>query len=273
MPASEPFFFRGGDVGCLLIHGFSGNPVDMRPLADRLAADGFTVDLPLLPGHGPTPEGQGRARWRDWVAAVAAAHDALSEICRHVVIVGFSMGGALAMIETNRRAPVALVLIAVPTFVDRDWRVGLLPVAKYVVRWWYPFAQADFDDPVVRAGVLKRSPEVDIDDPRVQEQLRKAIRIPTAAIDHFFRLTRRARKQIKMVTAPTLIVQGRQDSTALPVCAEEIYRELGSARKEIAWFDESGHMLINGPESGAVIERIVGWIDAQVGQSDPVPMG
>ena len=270
---SDPFFARGGDTGCLLIHGFSGNPSDLRPLAHMLATKGYTVDLPLLPGHGPTPEGTGRVRWRDWARTVALAHDELRRTCRSVVVIGYSMGGALAIFESARQPPAALVLLGVPTFVEGDWRIRVLPVAKYLVRWWYPLAQADFSDPLVRARMAQRSPGSNLDDPEVQNHIRRSVRIPTAGIDHFFRLTRRARRLIRTITVPALIVHGRRDSTALPICAEELYRELASPVKELAWFEESGHQLVTGAQGEAVVSRIATWIAMQVGQPSAITIG
>ena len=49
MPGAEPWSCDGGPVGVLVVHGFTGNPQSMRPLAEALGAAGFTVSLPLLP--------------------------------------------------------------------------------------------------------------------------------------------------------------------------------------------------------------------------------
>ena len=48
-----------------MLHGFTGNPQSMRPLAEALAAAGYTVDLPLLPGHGTAIEDMIPTRWAD----------------------------------------------------------------------------------------------------------------------------------------------------------------------------------------------------------------
>ena len=100
----------------------------------------------------------------------------------------------------------------------------------------------------------------------MQQHIRRSVRIPTAAIDQFFRLMRRARPLIHMIAVPTLIVHGRQDSTALPVCAEEIYRELASPRKELVWLASAGHQLVAGAAGAAVVERIVVWLAEVVGE-------
>ena len=53
----------GGDVGCLVLHGFTATPSEVRWLAEHLAGQGHTVYAPRLAGHGTTPEALARTRW------------------------------------------------------------------------------------------------------------------------------------------------------------------------------------------------------------------
>ena len=66
MPGAEPFAHDGNEVGVLVCHGYSSTPQSMRPWAQHLADQGYTVRLPLLPGHGTTWQDLGRTRWTDW---------------------------------------------------------------------------------------------------------------------------------------------------------------------------------------------------------------
>jgi len=59
----QPFRLRGGNRGCLLLHGFAGTPPEVRGLGEHLAANGFDVLAPLLAGHGLTPEAMAQTRW------------------------------------------------------------------------------------------------------------------------------------------------------------------------------------------------------------------
>ena len=47
-----PFAFAGKRGQALLIHGFTGIPNEVRPLAEVFGGLGFSVIAPLLPGHG-----------------------------------------------------------------------------------------------------------------------------------------------------------------------------------------------------------------------------
>ncbi|MDT4933686.1 MAG: carboxylesterase, partial [Pseudonocardiales bacterium] len=70
---AEPFSADGGPVGVILSHGFTGTPASMRPWAQHLAAAGYTVRLPLLPGHGTSWQETNRTRWQDWYGAIEQA--------------------------------------------------------------------------------------------------------------------------------------------------------------------------------------------------------
>jgi carboxylesterase len=98
LPGAEPFAHDGSDdIGVLLCHGFTGTPHALRPWGDRLAAAGFTVRCPLLPGHGTHWRDMNRTGWPDWFGTVSDAFTELSERTTSTFAFGLSMGGALAL--------------------------------------------------------------------------------------------------------------------------------------------------------------------------------
>ena len=96
LPGAEPFSRTGGPSGVLVLHGFTGNPQSLRPLAEALAGAGYTVDLPLLPGHGTAVEDMIPTRWSDWSGAAESAYAGLAASCQAVAVAALSMGGTLA---------------------------------------------------------------------------------------------------------------------------------------------------------------------------------
>jgi carboxylesterase len=96
LAGAEPASFDGGPHGALVLHGFTGSPQSMRGLATALADAGFTVDLPLLPGHGTTLDEMKQTDFADWLAAAEETYAALAARVDDVVVVGLSMGGTLA---------------------------------------------------------------------------------------------------------------------------------------------------------------------------------
>jgi len=92
LPGAEPISREGhgalAPIGLLLLHGFTGNPTSLRPLAELLSARGFALELPLLPGHGTEPRDLLPTRYADWRAAAVSALDRLRARTKHVFVVG-----------------------------------------------------------------------------------------------------------------------------------------------------------------------------------------
>jgi carboxylesterase len=131
MPGAEPFSQTGSSSGVLVLHGFTGNPQSLRPLAHALAEAGYTVDLPLLPGHGTVVEDMIPCRWADWSGAAEAAYSKLAASCEKVVVVALSMGGTLACWLAERHGEIRGLVVVNP-FIDppaesyRDMMRGLI---------------------------------------------------------------------------------------------------------------------------------------------------
>ena len=134
LPGAEPFNHDGSDVGVLLCHGFTGTPQSLRPWGEYLADRGYSVRLPLLPGHGTTWQAMNHTRWEDWYACVDTAFRQLHETSERVVVCGLSMGGALALQLAQGHGPRISGLVLVnPAVKFDDPRTLLLPVLKHVV--------------------------------------------------------------------------------------------------------------------------------------------
>jgi len=107
----EPYSHAGSENGVLVLHGFTGNPASMRPLAEVLAGAGLSVSLPRLPGHGTSVEDMMTTNWDDWSSTALASFDELAQRVERVAVVGLSMGGGLSAFVAERRDVAALVFI------------------------------------------------------------------------------------------------------------------------------------------------------------------
>ena len=85
-PEAAPLSHDGGRVGFLLSHGFTGSPASMVPWGQHLVAQGHTVRVPRLPGHGTTWQDMNRTRWQDWYRTLEVELASLRERCDHVVV-------------------------------------------------------------------------------------------------------------------------------------------------------------------------------------------
>ena len=134
LTGAEPFNHDGSEVGILLCHGFTGTPQSLRPWGEYLADRGYTVCLPLLPGHGTTWQEMNTTTWQDWYGCVDAAFRELHQSCERVVVAGLSMGGALSLQLAQEHGPRISGLVLVnPAVRFDDPRTRLLPVLKHLM--------------------------------------------------------------------------------------------------------------------------------------------
>jgi carboxylesterase len=103
IPGAGTYYFEGSEVGCLLIHGFTGTPQNLRPFGDFLARRGLTVLAPRLAGHGTTVDDFEQTGAQDWFATVVSGFEQLRRSCSTVFAIGISMGGTLALHLAARR--------------------------------------------------------------------------------------------------------------------------------------------------------------------------
>ena len=217
---SEPFFFEHGASACLLLHGFAGSPAEVRLLGEALAAQGFAVKAPLLPGHGTQPEDLRHTRWPQWVRAAEAELAELQQRYDRVHVVGFSMGGLVALYLAAHHEVASVTTLACPIRLA-DWRQILVPLAKYFMPY-YP---------------------AKISNPEIAAQLDSYDRFPTAAIHSLIRLARQVRKDLPRVRAPLFAVQGARDRWIAEESADYILEHAGSEVKHKVLLEGRNHLI------------------------------
>jgi carboxylesterase len=123
--------------GALVLHGFTGSPHSVRPVAEAFRNAGFHVELPRLVGHGTTVADLLTRSWNEWTEQVLNAHDHLAKRCDATVVVGLSMGGALALWSATHRHVAAAIVInpkVVPEPADvREMAAGMVAEGELVI--------------------------------------------------------------------------------------------------------------------------------------------
>ncbi len=115
IPGADAWSHTGdGDVGALVLHGFTGNPGSMRGLAEAFATAGYHVEMPRLPGHGTTVEDMLTTSWADWSAEAERAYSTLAARCTKVVVAGLSMGGSLTLYLAGKHPEIAGIVCINP---------------------------------------------------------------------------------------------------------------------------------------------------------------
>jgi carboxylesterase len=233
----EPFSFERGPTACLVLHGFSGSPAEIRPLGEFLAAREITVRAPLLPGHGTSPEELRTTRWPDWVRAAEHEFTVLKEQYRRVHVVGFSMGALISLFLAAHNDVVTVSSLACPAKLA-DWRRLFLPLAQYVMPY-YPAS---------------------VSNPEIAEQLNSYDRFPVTAIHSLTQLMRRVRKDLPRVTAPLLAMQGESDKWIVPESADYITSQVSSQELRKVMLPGRNHLITLERGREEVFQAVHEWI-------------
>lgn len=241
LPGAQGWSAAGGDVGVLALHGFTGNPASVRPLAEVLAQAGLAVEAPRLPGHGTHWRELGGTGWHDWLGEADAALARLRARTRVQVAVGVSMGAtlALALAATRADGPAGLVLVN-PWLINRDPRLALVPVLQHVV-------------PSV-AGVGD-----DIAKPHADEG--PYPRIPLRALASALSLQRRVRRRLGRVRVPTLMFTSRHDHVVDPSNGRFVLDRLGTPDTQQVWLEDSFHVATLDYDAELIAARTSAFVD------------
>lgn len=248
LPGAEPYTAAGGDVGVLVVHGFTGNPSSMRPLAERLAEAGFAVQLPRLPGHGTSWRRLQRTRWPDWVREARAALTILRAHTERQLVVGLSMGATIALhlleTETTRSSSEAVAtkeslaggVLVNPSVDPADPRLKALPVVKWLV-------------PSLR-GLGN-----DIAKPDADEQPYE--RVPLKALASLVELQRSVREHLDAVHQPLLVFTSAQDHVVDPAESRLVVERVASTDVTHVTLERSYHVATLDYDADEIAERTI----------------
>ncbi len=246
MAGAEPWTSpSGGPNGVLVLHGFTGNPHSMRPLAEAFAAAGFAVELPLLPGHGTTVEDMLPTTFADWSAAADAALARLAARADKLVVAGLSMGGTLTAWLAGRHPELAGVVF-VNALVDE------------------PDGAREFVQALLDAGeTLMDAIGSDIADPDVKELAYD--KTPIAPLASLFGVVDEVHEGLGRVTCPVLVFTSPQDHVVPPTNSDTI-ASLVQGPVERVSLDRSFHVATLDYDRALIEERSVAFAREVTGQ-------
>jgi carboxylesterase len=246
-PWSSPGTGDRARRGILLVHGFTGSPVSLRPVAEMLARRGFTVDLPLLPGHGTTWRDMLPTRYDDWRQGAYRAATALRKRVDHLVLVGLSMGGTISLdLASGTDLKVDGVVTINAQILDRDGlAVKLGPYIEKVL----PLV------PAALAGLTAN----DIAKPGVVEEAYPWV--PTAAGNSLLRALPRVRIQLGRMPCPVLVMYSRNDHSVAPANSKALLELIKSPRLEHLVLERSYHVATLDYDQELIEERVTAFVD------------
>src|SRR5512133_1723378 len=137
IPTTEPFLLLGESTkpACLLIHGFTSIPKEMRWLGEFLNGQGYTCLGIRLTGHATQPEAMIRSNWTDWIASVEDGYNLLSGLTNRIFLVGLSMGGVLSLLMATRLDVIGVVAMSTPYMLTDDPRLRHIDLIARTVKY------------------------------------------------------------------------------------------------------------------------------------------
>ncbi|MEZ4381892.1 MAG: alpha/beta fold hydrolase [Nannocystaceae bacterium] len=232
-----------GRRGVLLIHGFTGSVAETRPMGEHLAARGWSVRCPLLPGHGTEPAALHRIHRQAWFDAVEASFAELTRRCDVVFVGGLSLGLLLTLWLGARRREVAGLVAMAPATRLRTRSLPFAPLARRFVRYAPGPVASDLVDPSARARMWS----YDV--------------TPLWGVGEIYRIQRLVRRLLPTIRQPLLVLQGRRDRLLRADAGPRLCADIGADDISLRWLERSGHNLLIDGEREAAWEIAREWME------------
>jgi len=252
VPTAEPFFFPGktGQPGCLLIHGFTGAPKEMRWMGEYLSQQGFPSLGIRLTGHATRSADMIRSRYTDWMASVEDGYHLLRGVTERVYLLGLSMGGILSLLMSTKLDVAGVVAMSTPYRLPSDYPTWALRLASKIIPY-QPKVKADAGE----SWFDKAAYAEHISYP--QNPIRSAAELQL--------LITEMHTVLPMVEVPVLLIHSKNDTYVLPENIERIYADLGTSDKTKLYITEAGHVVTRDAARNQVFEAasdFIGRIEA-----------
>jgi carboxylesterase len=246
---AEPFFFPGrgehSKTGCLVTHGFTGAPKEMRWLGETLNQEGYTVCGIRLNGHATKPEDMIRSRWQDWLLSVEDGYHLLRGCADKVFLLGLSMGGVLSLTTASRLPVQGVVAMSTPFRLPDHW---LLRFTR-PLSWFIPYMPKG-----------KGAPDEGWFDKQAFKQHVAYPKNPVRAAGELNQLMTVMRESLPQVRVPALLIHSRDDDYVIRDSMEKIHAALGSTDKQMLWVEGGGHVITEEPTRETVFKAAADFI-------------
>jgi carboxylesterase len=228
----------------LLIHGLTGVPAEMQSIARTLRRSGFTVETPLLPGHGVDEATLMKTGWRDWLGGAEEELLRMTANGEKAIVGGLSVGAVIALGLAAKHPDRVLGVVCLAATIKYDgWSVNpavmLLPYGRHI--------------PFVNRLRFKEHPPYGIKDERLRARVAemlfsdnvKDVGLPTTPGISLFEnleLVKRVVRDLPKVQAPVLIVHATEDDITHIRNAEKIAREVSGPVRKL-YLEDSYHLV------------------------------
>lgn len=226
----------------ICLHGFSGMPYELDPGLAAIAQAGLTAAAPLLPRHGYRDSATQHREFallnRDELLAAARQEIAIArQSYDHVGLMGFSMGGAIALTLAAEGLVDACAAIAPALRLPLKAEI-LIPLLGW----------ADFE-------IDARSTET-FYFPKYEFHHARSLRA-------IWRLAALARQGLSEIRCPLQVIHSQMDRT-IPARIVDLIERQVPVPVETFWFNESGHIMLRDRDQKAVALALTEFMQRQL---------
>jgi carboxylesterase len=232
-------------IGILLVHGFTGSPVSLRPLAELLSRRGFAVEMPRLPGHGTRPRDLLSKRYADWRGEAQGALKRLRARTQHVIVLGLSAGGTIVLDLASSEQVDGVVTINAQILDRRGIIVKLAPVIEKII----PIA------PASAAGLRKNDIKKGGDEDAYAW-------VAAAAGNSFVRALPEVRGRLQQLTCPLLVIYSRDDHSVPPDNSKALPGLVGSQNVTVVELLDSYHVATLDNDLPLIADQVTSFAES-----------
>ncbi len=230
------FYYPGNRTGFLLVHGFTATTTEVRPLADRLKQEGYTVSAPLLPGHDTHPDDLNKVHWQDWYQTVRQVYLDLRANCDQVWLGGESMGALLCLLTAVEFPEVTGLLLFAPAL---ELKIKGSKAA-YLLQFFIKY----FDKGPSKDDLEWKGYNV----------------FPLKGFVQLMRLQKQVQKKLGKVTQPTLVFVSKADKRVSLSTGEAIINSISSNKKQLIVLEDAPHNMLLGHDKEQIIDNAIEFV-------------
>ena len=246
-----------GRPGVLLLHGFTSALDAVSGLLPTLDALGLPYEMPVLRGHNATPDALIGVRRIDWYRDAVAAFHKLSERADHIVVIGLSMGGLVAL-NLCARANAGTLEIVDCSRRGKYAAPKPIPATLCGAVLWAP--ALGFCNPL--AGLskplslfVKNWPGQDsFHDPECRKNNHNYKTFPTKAFCELYDYAHETEKVLSDVRVPLCIIHSKRDQVVPYAKSRHLFDAVKSPYCELHSLEKSGHELGQDMEHDTVFQ-------------------